>query len=60
MSLPSHLFWFLLVCASVLWYASLIVYIGWKGVHDIRIMLAGLRKPSHRADGAGTTVPDKK
>jgi len=53
-TLPTHVFWFLLVWTCVLWYACLIVYIGRKGAQDIRSRLSSLRKPPEQTTGEGS------
>ena len=43
MNVPKHLFWYVLLWACLIWYASLLLYVGWKGFGDIRRMIRGLR-----------------
>ena len=38
-------FWMLLAWACVLWYSTLTVYVAFKGVFDIKKMLAKLKGP---------------
>ena len=42
--MPVRPFWFLLTWASILWYGLLVFYVGWKGLWEIRQMLARLRR----------------
>ncbi len=41
-SLPVHLFWWLLVMACVIWYGTITVYVAFRGSADIRRMLRHL------------------
>lgn len=37
-----HWFWFLLTAAVVIWYSTITIYVGIKGVKDIKKMLERL------------------
>lgn len=39
-------FWMLLAWACVLWYSTLTVYVAFKGLADIKKMLANLKGPA--------------
>jgi hypothetical protein len=39
-----HTFWFLLICACVIWYSTITLYVAIKGSLDIRKMLEDLRR----------------
>lgn len=39
-----HLFWFLLICACMIWYSTITLYVAIKGSRDIRGMLGDLRR----------------
>ena len=41
--LPSHPVWFCLTWLCILWYGFLVLYVGWKGLGDIRRLLADLK-----------------
>lgn len=40
---PSHPFWFCLTWLCILWYGFLVLYVGWKGLGDIRRLIANLK-----------------
>ena len=40
--MPDHLFWWLLTTACFVWYSTVTIYVGIKGLADIRQMLARL------------------
>jgi hypothetical protein len=40
-------FWFLLTAACLVWYATVTVYVAFKGAGDIKSMLARLSKKSN-------------
>ena len=42
--MPVQPFWFLLTWICILWYAFLVLYVGWKGFWDIRRMIAELKR----------------
>ncbi len=44
MTIPAYLVWFVLTWACILWYGSLILYVGWKSFGEIRKLLANLRR----------------
>jgi len=44
---PSRPMWFILTWASILWYGSLVFYVGWKGFWEIRRMISRLRQPKN-------------
>ena len=37
--MPEHWFWWLLTMACVVWYSTITIYVGVKGMADIRDML---------------------
>ena len=41
--LPSHPVWFCLTWLCILWYGFLVLYVGWKGLGDIRRLIANLK-----------------
>ena len=41
-----HFFWWLLTMACVVWYSTITVYVAFKGLADIKEMLAKLGKDS--------------
>ena len=41
--IPSHPFWFCLTWLCILWYGFLVLYVGWKGLGDIRRLIADLK-----------------
>ncbi len=43
-TIPAYLVWFVLTWACILWYGSLILYVGWKSFGEIRKLLANLRR----------------
>jgi hypothetical protein len=44
--MPTRPFWFLLTWACILWYGSLVIYLGWKGLREIRQMISDIKKQS--------------
>ncbi|MBP8129245.1 MAG: hypothetical protein KA184_06645 [Candidatus Hydrogenedentes bacterium] len=40
---PIHWFWTLIMLASLLWYSTVTLFVAFRGVADIRHMLARLR-----------------
>jgi hypothetical protein len=42
----SHLFWWALTWACVVWYSTLTFYVAWKGFHEIQTMLQALKANS--------------
>lgn len=42
--MPKHFIWWLLTMACVVWYSTVTVYVAFKGIADIRNMLARLAK----------------
>jgi hypothetical protein len=42
MTWPAHGFWWLLAVACIVWYATVTVYVAFRGVADIRTMLKRL------------------
>lgn len=47
--MPKHPFWLALVWACLIWYAALLVYVGWKGLADIRRMMRELKEKSRQS-----------
>ena len=45
-----HWFWTLVTVACLLWYSTITVYVAFRGVFDIRFMLARLRQGKQDAD----------
>lgn len=43
MNTNGHWFWFALTAACVLWYATITIYVAYKGALDIKGMLARLK-----------------
>jgi hypothetical protein len=43
------MFWFVLSMACMLWYSTITIYIAYKGVHDIKSMLARLKASGEAA-----------
>jgi hypothetical protein len=42
----SHWFWLVMTVAVVIWYSTITVYVAWKGIKDIKNMLARLDRSS--------------
>ena len=42
--MPKHFIWWLITMACVVWYSTVTVYVAFKGIADIRNMLARLAK----------------
>ncbi|MET0216290.1 MAG: hypothetical protein ABW292_24990 [Vicinamibacterales bacterium] len=42
--MPKHFIWWLITMACVVWYSTVTVYVAFKGIADIRNMLAPLAK----------------
>jgi len=38
----SHWFWLLVTAAVMIWYSTITIFIAWKGIKDIKEMLARL------------------
>jgi hypothetical protein len=56
----SHLFWWSLSWACVIWYSTLTFYVAWKGVREIRVMLKALKPPPHSTPtDRGERAPSK-
>jgi hypothetical protein len=50
--MPEHSFWWLLTMACVVWYSTITIYVSYKGVGDIREMIARLKsRGSGRDEG---------
>jgi hypothetical protein len=45
-----HWFWYLLTAACVIWYSTITVFVAFRGVKDIRGMLARLAKRAESAE----------
>ena len=48
--MPDHWFWWLLTWACVLWYSTVTVYVGTRGLTDIRTMLERLGRDDTNQD----------
>lgn len=49
--MKEHWFWFFLTMACLVWYATVTVYVAFKGAADIKNMLARLQA-NHDADAS--------
>jgi hypothetical protein len=47
----THWFWLLLTIACLVWYSTVTVYVGFKGIADIKQMLARLSAQSAVQNG---------
>ncbi len=47
-----HWFWWLLTAAAVVWYSTVVIYVAFRGLFDIRNMLERLGQ-THRQDQPG-------
>ncbi|MCC7264662.1 MAG: hypothetical protein IT369_19275 [Candidatus Latescibacteria bacterium] len=47
-----HWFWWLLTAATVIWYSTVVIYVAFRGLFDIRNMLEHLGR-HHRQDQPG-------
>jgi hypothetical protein len=45
--MPRHFLWWLITMACVVWYSTVTIYVAFKGVADIRNMLARLAKDNN-------------
>jgi hypothetical protein len=45
-----HAFWWIMTAACMVWYSTVTVYVAFKGVSDIRNMLARLASQSAQTD----------
>jgi hypothetical protein len=52
----THWFWLLLTIACLVWYSTVTVYVGFKGIADIKQMLARLET---KGQGEGETGGSK-
>jgi hypothetical protein len=52
--LPDHWFWWLVTAACVAWYSTITIYVAFKGVADIKNMLARLEGTKNREDAEET------
>ena len=46
--------WLVLLLGCVVWYGTVTLYVAWRGVKDIRTMLAHLRREAPGPDTPGT------
>ena len=51
-------FWLLLSAAAIIWYSTITIYIAWKGITDIKKMLARLNTPRRPQKLAGGKAAD--
>jgi hypothetical protein len=42
--MSGHPAWFLLLIAVLLWYGILTLYVGWRGLREVRALMSALRK----------------
>lgn len=49
-----HPLWWILTAACLLWYATVTVYVAWKGLADIRAMLRRLQATTDEKTTSGT------
>jgi len=54
-TITEHWFWWLMTAGCVVWYSTVTVYVGIRGVLDIKHMLRRLG-----ASRPGTTAPDNR
>jgi len=47
----THWFWLLLTIACIVWYSTVTVYVGFKGIADIKQMLSRLEKKGQGDNG---------
>lgn len=52
---PWIIFWGVLIFASIIWYAFLLFYVGYKGGKDVLSMTDALRERNRAADGKPET-----
>lgn len=52
-----HPFWFLLMCAVLLWYSTITIYVAIRGAKDIREMLHRLGKATPEDPAARNANP---
>jgi hypothetical protein len=51
----THWFWLLLTIACIVWYSTVTVYVGFKGIADIKQMLARLSEKNNQSESHGDT-----
>ncbi len=52
----SRVFWAVMTAAVVIWYSTITIYVGIKGIKDIKEMLARLKPGQGAGEGSGDSA----